>query len=94
MREVARPRQRIDLPAVGEDDGVEARHQPDHGGERQGARRLNAENRAEAIEDRFARGAEREGAMHGGLDAGGSVTWRSIGIAGLKIRTRNPGRSA
>ena len=84
MREVARPRQRVDLPAVGEDDGVEACHQPGDGD--QGARAspsLDAENRAEAVEDRLARGAEREGAVHRGGAPLASVTWRSIGIAGL-----------
>ena len=55
---------------------------------------FNAEDRAKAVEDRLARGAERERAVDGGGHAGGVGDLRSIGIAGLKISTRNPARSA
>ena len=63
VREVARPRQRIDLPSVGEDDGVEAGDEPGHGDEREHLGEVDSVDGAEAVEQRLARGAEREGAV-------------------------------
>ena len=77
MREVARSRQREDLPAIGEDDGVEACDSPaTANSDRIFAQPLPIDH-AEAVEDWLARGAEaKEPSADGaGVDS-------RVGIAG------------
>ena len=60
-REVACPRERVDLPAEGEDDGVERGDQTDHRDRRQDLRDIRAEQGAEPVEERLAGLAEAGG---------------------------------
>ena len=58
-REIAGAAQRIDLPALGEQDGMERRQEPDTGDQRQHLCEVQPGG-AEAVEQRLARGAEPE----------------------------------
>src|SRR5262245_13824663 len=69
LREIACPRQRVDLTPAREDDGMEAGDQANHGRKRQSAGGFLAENGAEAVENRLARGSERKRPVNGGRDA-------------------------
>jgi hypothetical protein len=56
-------RQRVDLPAVREDDRVEARDQADHREQRQQLGDVVAVDHAEAVEQRLCRRRQRERAV-------------------------------